>query len=123
MMNFQSGGVQSGTLSAAPPPPAPAPEGPPRPAGIPEHYVFDNEVELWMPPSAISKAAAVAGTSSSASGITVIRPGGYTPAPYQASSNDPICHEFVNTGVCGRLSRVEVAVPCLLYTSPSPRDS
>ena len=108
MMNFQSGGVQSGTLSAAPPPPAPAPEGPPRPAGIPEHYVFDNEVELWMPPSAISKAAAVAGTSSSASGITVIRPGGYTPAPYQASSNDPICHEFVNTGACGRLSRGEV---------------
>ena len=61
-----------------------------------------------MPPSAISKAAAVAGTSSSASGITVIRPGGYTPAPYQASSNDPICHEFVNTGACGRLSRGEV---------------
>ena len=51
---------------------------------------------------------AVAGTSSSASGITVIRPGGYTPAPYQASSNDPICREFVNTGACGRLSRGEV---------------
>ncbi|EOD07951.1 hypothetical protein EMIHUDRAFT_217961 [Emiliania huxleyi CCMP1516] len=51
MLNFKSAGVQDGTFDQA------AASGqPPRPPGIPEHYIFDTEVELWMPPSAIAKA-------------------------------------------------------------------
>ena len=57
-MNFTSGGTIEGTISSTPPAPAPPSGQPPKPPGIPEHYIFDEEVELWMPPSAIAKAAA-----------------------------------------------------------------
>ena len=64
-MNFCSGGIVEGTISsassasvvAAAPIAAPASNDPPRPPGIPAHYVFDHEVELWMPPSAVAKSA------------------------------------------------------------------
>ncbi len=106
MFNFTKGGVQDGTIQPSAPQAA---AQPPRPPGIPEHYVFDNEVELWMPPSAISKAAAVAPVSSgSGSEITVIKSSTATPSPYAANSNDPICFEYTNTGVCGRLARGEI---------------
>ena len=50
---FVSGGSQAGTLEAD--------SGPPRPPGIPAHYGFDQEVELWMAPTAVQKAAAQRG--------------------------------------------------------------
>ena len=52
-LGFCSGGVQEGSISEST-----VPAAPPRPKGIPAHYIFDREVELWMPPSAIEKAAA-----------------------------------------------------------------
>ena len=106
-MNFTSGGTIEGTISSTPPAPAPPSGQPPKPPGIPEHYIFDEEVELWMPPSAIAKAAAhalVPLLSGSSSGITVIKSGDSNPAPYTGGSNDPICFEFTNTGVCSRLN-------------------
>ena len=106
MFNFTKGGVQDGTIQPSAPQAA---AQPPRPPGIPEHYVFDNEVELWMPPSAISKAAAVAPVGGGPGGdITVIKSSAATPSPYAANSNDPICFEYTNTGVCGRLARGEI---------------
>ena len=60
MFAFTKVATQEGTMqsaAAAPPAAAPAP-GPPRPPAIPEHYVFDTEVELWMPPSAVAKRVA-----------------------------------------------------------------
>ena len=105
-MNFTSGGTIEGTISAMTPP-APPSGQPPKPPGIPEHYIFDDEVELWMPPSAIAKAAAhalVPLLSGPSSGITVIKSGDTNPAPYTGGSNDPICFEFTNTGVCSRLN-------------------
>eukprot|EP00310_Coccolithus_braarudii_P011402 CAMPEP_0183375646 /NCGR_PEP_ID=MMETSP0164_2-20130417/117991_1 /TAXON_ID=221442 /ORGANISM="Coccolithus pelagicus ssp braarudi, Strain PLY182g" /LENGTH=176 /DNA_ID=CAMNT_0025552835 /DNA_START=27 /DNA_END=554 /DNA_ORIENTATION=+ len=94
-------------------PPPTASTAPPRPPGIPAHYLFDEEVELWMPPSAISKAAAVAPTSTALttadSGITVYKSGpGQAATPYQANSSDPICFEYTNTGTCSRLARGEI---------------
>jgi hypothetical protein len=108
MMGFTRGGVQDGTIGSA----GTAEHAPvqPRPAGIPAHYIFDEEVELWMPPSAIAKSAKASGSwGGPASDITVIRSSDVTPSPYQAaSSSDPICFEYTNTGVCGRLNRGEV---------------
>ena len=107
-MNFTSGGTIEGTISSTPPAPPPSAQ-PQRPPGIPAHYVFDEEVELWMPPSAIAKAAAVALVPKGpSSGITVIKSGDSNPAPYSGSSNDPICFEFTNTGVCSRLNSGQI---------------
>ena len=107
---FTSGGVVQGTIQPTLPHNKPA--GPARPPGIPKHYVFDEEVELWMPPSAISKASVVtSGNSSNAfagSGITVIKSGESNPAPYAASKDDPICFEFTNTGTCSRIVRGQI---------------
>ena len=77
-MNFCSGGIVEGTIqeSSSAPSSLSAPSLPaaaPRPPGIPEHYVFDTDVELWMPPSAIKKAdaaAAKASASSSTGGVS-----------------------------------------------------
>ena len=107
-MNFTSGGTIEGTIGSTPPAPPPSAQ-PQRPPGIPAHYVFDEEVELWMPPSAIAKAAAVAlVTKGPSSGITVIKSGDSNPAPYSGSSSDPICFEFTNTGVCSRLNSGQI---------------
>jgi hypothetical protein len=102
-MNFCSGGVVEGTIGAVS-----EPSQPPRPPGIPEHYVFDQEVELWMPPSAIKKAAAVA-ASAPPPGVEVIKSSDPNAARFSAavSSNEPICFEYTNTGQCGRLARGE----------------
>ena len=89
---------------------------PPRPAGIPAHYIFDNHVELWMPPSAIKKAASAEQrtvlSSSTAptitDGITVVRSSAINPTPYTGKANDPICFEYTNTGQCSRLARGEI---------------
>ena len=62
-MNFVSGGVVEATLEH---------KAPARPPGIPEHYVFDEEVELWMPPSAIAKAAAVKAAGGATSELQII---------------------------------------------------
>ena len=107
-MNFTSGGTIEGTIGSTPPAPPPSAQ-PQRPPGIPAHYVFDEEVELWMPPSAIAKAAAVALVPKGpSSGITVIKSGDSNPAPYSGSSSDPICFEFTNTGVCSRLNSGQI---------------
>ena len=98
-MNFVSGGSQAGTLAES--------AGPPRPPGIPEHYVFDTEVELWMAPNAIKAAAAVKAVAGPEdNGLQVIKS---TSHPYQnpTNSNEPICFEYTNTGACGRLTRGE----------------
>jgi len=95
-MGFCSGGIQEGSLSEA--------SQPPRPPGIPAHYIFDRDVELWMPPSAIEKAAAVKGVgTTTAGGIEIITS---FVAP-EGKPSDPICFEFTNTGKCGRLNRGE----------------
>jgi hypothetical protein len=111
MFAFTKGATQEGTMqsaAAAPPAAAPAP-GPPRPPAIPEHYVFDTEVELWMPPSAVAKAATAVVPAASDSGLTVYKSSeGGQPAPYVGNANDPICFEFTNTGTCGRLARGEI---------------
>ena len=123
-MNFCSGGVVEGTLSTTAPSAAPpAAEGPPRPAGIPEHYVFDTEVELWMHPSAISKAKEAANKAASLSSnpeLTVISStvnpnsseflsGSVSSgvSSHEGKPGDPICFEFINSGACGRLQRGE----------------
>ncbi|EOD25135.1 hypothetical protein EMIHUDRAFT_463474 [Emiliania huxleyi CCMP1516] len=65
MLNFKSAGVQDGTFDQA------AASGqPPRPPGIPEHYIFDTEVELWMPPSAIAKARSRCAAAAAAAAAT-----------------------------------------------------
>ena len=95
-LGFCSGGIQEGSLSEA--------SQPPRPPGIPAHYIFDRDVELWMPPSAIEKAAAVKGVgTTTAGGIEIITS---FVAP-EGKPSDPICFEFTNTGKCGRLNRGE----------------
>ena len=113
MMGFTKGAVQEGTWEA----PAPAPTGPPRPSTIPAHYVFDEQTELWMPPSVLQKAAAEAEAAAAAgalvggdSGIQVIKSTDPNATPYAhvSSSDEPICFEFVNMGACSRLARGEV---------------
>ena len=68
--------------------------------------VFDKEVELWMAPTAINKAAAIKGVVSDNPDLVVIKS---TVHPHQvaSNSNDPICFEYTNTGACGRLTRGE----------------
>lgn len=117
MMGFTKGAVQEGTMEE---PSAAVPAGIPRPKGIPEHYIFDTDVELWMPPSAVQKAAAAAAAAMAAapaaggtlatvdSGIQIIKSSTCNPSPYESKSDDPICFEFTNSGVCGRLARGEI---------------
>ncbi len=107
MSSWVSGGVVEGTL----------PKEPERPAGIPQNYVFDREVELWMPPSAVASGkpqANVSGAASTATGITILASSQIPnsgPAPSQSAAdsdpNQPICFEYTNTGSCSRLSRGE----------------
>ena len=99
-MNFVSGGVVEATLEH---------KAPARPPGIPEHYVFDEEVELWMPPSAIAKAAAVKAAGGATSELQIISSSAAGPnAPYEGNPNDPICFEYTNSGACSRLARGEM---------------
>ena len=128
-MNFCSGGIVEGTISSTPsasvaaaaPTAAPASNDPPRPPGIPAHYVFDHEVELWMPPSAVAKSAeleakrqqektgvmTITSTNNPALEITAGSTSSLHSMTIKHSSNDPICFEFINSGVCGRLQRGE----------------
>ncbi|KAL1507987.1 hypothetical protein AB1Y20_007589 [Prymnesium parvum] len=120
-MAWVSGGVQAGSLAeegGVAPAATPAYSGPPRPPGIPEHYVFDEDTELWMPPSAVSKsqsqkpakdALVVKKDLGGGAEITVFKSSAANPSPYtQGSSTDPICFEYTNSGTCSRLARGEI---------------
>ena len=118
-MNFCSGGVQEGTVSSEPAVIVPPVSGPPRPPGIPEHYIFDEKEELWMPPSAIGKAGQAPQralssnpelqiiTSTDTSTLTTWS-GTTANGLHEGKPGDPICFEYINGGVCNRLARGEV---------------
>ena len=116
-MNFVGGGVQQGTIDSASAQSAPARSapaaGPPRPPAIPAHYIFDEESELWMPPTALKKPPTAPAPSTALAttdnGIQVIRSDDVSQAaPYLGTSEDSICFEYTNSGTCGRLNRGEI---------------
>ena len=72
-----------------------------------------------MPPSAISKANAVAEKSKNAlvelkdigggASIEVIKSSSHNPTPYPTGNEgDPICFEYTNSGTCSRIARGEI---------------
>ena len=59
-----------------------------------------------MAPNAVAKAAAVKGVVGGEGDLVVIKTNVH-PHQMASNSNDPICFEYTNTGVCGRLQRGE----------------
>lgn len=101
-MAWVSGGVQAGSLSE------PGGVGPPRPSTIPAHYVFDEQSELWMPPSAVkekeregAETGVVKKDLGGGAQITVFKSSASNPSPYgQGHEGEPICFEYTNSGSC-----------------------
>ncbi|KAG8470396.1 hypothetical protein KFE25_008817 [Diacronema lutheri] len=115
-MGFTSGGVIDGTIGVPPPKPS-------RPSWIPEHYVYDvhyvradGSKGAWVPPGQLTDPNAPpppppAPALPVVDALSALAPtaagAGAAASIGTARESDPLCFEFINSGVCSRLQRGE----------------